>query len=55
MERDYARLFDQIRVILNHHDLMGLIADGCPEDEYEPEVERILPRLGSREQQPTSK
>jgi hypothetical protein len=47
MERDYAHLFEEIRAILNRHDLMGLIALGCPEDEYEPEVERILPQLRS--------
>lgn len=47
MERDYAQLFEQVRLILNRHDLMGLIALGCPDDEYEPEVGRILPRLRS--------
>ena len=45
MEGDYAQLFRDVRAIVNRHDLMGLIAMGCPEDEYEPEVERILPKL----------
>jgi hypothetical protein len=45
MKQEYRRLFDDVRSILNRYDLMRLIAMGCPEDEYEPEVERILPRL----------
>ena len=45
MGRDYTGLFGEVRAILNRHDLMRLIAIGCPEDEYEPEVEMILPRL----------
>jgi hypothetical protein len=44
-KRDYRRLFDEVRAILNRHDPMGLIAIGCPDDEYEPEVGTILPRL----------
>ena len=40
-----VKLFGAVRAILNRHDLMHLIAIGCPEDEYEPEVEMILPRL----------
>ena len=45
MKRDYARLFQEVRAILNRYDLMRLIDLGAPDDEYEPEVGRILPRL----------
>ena len=31
-----------IREILNKHDPMGLIAIGCPVNEYDPEVSRIV-------------
>jgi hypothetical protein len=44
-KRVYKRLFEDVRAILNRHDPMGLIAIGCPDDEYEPEVGTILPRL----------
>jgi hypothetical protein len=45
MKRDYATLFAEVRRILNRHDPVGLIRMGMPEDEYEPEVGTILPRL----------
>jgi hypothetical protein len=45
MKRDYATLFAEVRAILNRHDPVGLIRMGMPEDEYEPEVGTILPRL----------
>jgi hypothetical protein len=45
MKQEYRWLFEDVRSVLNRHDLMRLIAMGCPEDEYEPEVERILARL----------
>jgi hypothetical protein len=44
-KQGYKRLFGDVRAILNRHDPMGLIAHGFPEDEYEPEVGAILPRL----------
>ena len=43
----YKLMDVRFQAILNRHDLMRLIAMGCPEDEYEPEVERILPKLRS--------
>ena len=33
------------RTIINHHDPMNLIAAGCPEDEYDPELPAILQSL----------
>ena len=41
----YEALYAEVRAILNRHDPVYLIALGCPEDEYEPEVGTILPRL----------
>ena len=41
----YGNLFFEVRKILNEHDPVGLIAIGCPDDEYEPELGTILPRL----------
>jgi hypothetical protein len=40
-----AELFAQVTAILARHDLMDLVRIGAPEDEYEPEVGTILPRL----------
>ena len=47
MDPDYRQLFDGVREILNRHDLEGLIELGCPENEYDLEVERILPQLAT--------
>jgi hypothetical protein len=44
-KREYKRLFADVRAILNRHDPMALLAMGAPDDEYEPEVAAILPRL----------
>jgi hypothetical protein len=41
----YGALYLEVRGILNAHDPVGLISMGAPEDEYEPEVGTILPRL----------
>ena len=38
---DKARLTE----ILNRHDPMGMLAAGCPADEYWPEVDRIATDL----------
>jgi hypothetical protein len=43
----YKQLYEDARAILNRHDPMGLIAIGAPDDEYEPEVGTILPRMSS--------
>ncbi|ADQ78815.1 hypothetical protein Palpr_0659 [Paludibacter propionicigenes WB4] len=37
--------FTQLRTIINKHDPIGLISDGAPEDEYEPEVKTIIVQL----------
>jgi hypothetical protein len=39
-------LVAEVRSLLNWHDPVYLIAIGAPEDEYDPEVRTILPRLG---------
>lgn len=38
-------LLPEFTRILAEHDLEGLIKMGCPDDEYQPEAERILPKL----------
>jgi hypothetical protein len=45
LKRDYRGLFDAVSAALVAADPIGLIADGAPVDEYEPEVGTILPRL----------
>ena len=45
LKRQYQKLFNEVRAVLNRHDPWGLLADGAPQDEYEPEVGTILPRL----------
>lgn len=47
MDPDYRQLFDGVREILNRHDLEGLIELGCPHNEYDLEVEQILPQLAT--------
>lgn len=46
VKRVYGELFSELTAILYRHDLVGIIVlpDG-QEDEYEPEVGTILPRL----------
>lgn len=39
---EYRRLFKRVRTIINGCDPMGLIAAGCPADEYEQEVAWVL-------------
>jgi hypothetical protein len=34
--------FLEVRAVLNHEDPIGLIAIGAPDDEYDPEVRRIV-------------
>lgn len=41
----YKAQFARVREIVNRHDPIGLMACGCPEDEYDPEVVRIVPFL----------
>jgi|GEM_PF-3018775 len=42
MKQDWINEFDAICKILNEKDLMGLIAGGAPEDEYEIEALEIF-------------
>ncbi len=35
----------KLKKIVNKYDPIDLIKIGCPEDEYDPEIERILPLL----------
>jgi hypothetical protein len=37
--------YEIVRKCINELDPMGLIALGCPDDEYEPEILKILPRI----------
>jgi hypothetical protein len=46
---DQKLLHAKLTEILNRHDPIGLIALGAPKDEYEPEVETIVPRLSAAE------
>lgn len=41
----YKAQLARVREIVNRHDPIGLMACGCPEDEYDPEVTRIVPLL----------
>lgn len=38
-------LIEKISEIVNTHDPLYLLKMGCPSDEYNPEIERILPAL----------
>jgi len=42
---DYKKLFDQVKQGVNQADLMALLSMGAPDDEYEPEVVRIVAGL----------
>ena len=42
---DYENLYRGLTALLYRHDPMSLAAAGCPQDEYEPEVGTIIPRL----------
>ena len=41
----YGRLYSDVSRLLREADPLGLIAMGAPDDEYDPEVSTILPRL----------
>lgn len=45
LRREYPQLFADVTAILARHDPVYLVSTGAPEDEYEPEVGSILPRL----------
>ena len=44
-KKEFVELRETIETILRRHDPIGLIGMGAPEDEYDPEVGTILPRL----------
>ena len=45
LRKAYPTLFAELAAILARHDPVGLTAIGAPQDEYEPEVGTIIPRL----------
>jgi hypothetical protein len=47
LRAEYGELFDSTAALLFRHDPIGINFDGENTDEYEPEVETILPRLRS--------
>ena len=47
LKREHPRLFWELALALARRDPIGLVGVGAPDDEYEPEVGTILPRLGT--------
>jgi hypothetical protein len=45
LKAEYGSLYSHVSRLLRDADPIGLIAMGAPDDEYEPEVSTILPRL----------
>jgi hypothetical protein len=45
-EHPHQQLYNELLSLFARHDPIGLVKIGAPNDEYSPEVERILPRLG---------
>ena len=45
LERSHPQLYQDLIDLLARHDPIGLIAIGCPRDEYNPEASTILARL----------
>lgn len=45
LKSDHGRLYVAVAGALREADPLGLIAMGAPDDEYEPEVSTVLPRL----------
>ena len=41
-KRDYKRCFNLVMETINRHDPVGLMASGCPSDEYSLEVPGVL-------------
>lgn len=40
-----SALEEEVRRIVNKHDPIGLLKIGCPSDEYDPEIRKIMPLL----------
>ena len=47
LRAEYGELFDSVAALLFRHDPIGINFEGENTDEYDPEVETILPRLRS--------
>ena len=47
LRRTHVRPFAQLVRVLARQEPIGLVGMGAPDDEYEPEVGTILPRLGT--------
>jgi len=45
LQAAYGSLYTDVSHLLREADPLGLIAIGAPDDEYDPEVSTILPRL----------
>lgn len=45
-----SKLHDAVRQVVNAADPVGLIAIGCPEDEYEPEIRDFQKRIEAGEE-----
>lgn len=41
----HRQLYSELLSLFARHDPIGLVRIGAPDDEYSPEVKRILPRL----------
>jgi hypothetical protein len=48
-KREYARLVEAVSHAVDRADPIGLLAMGCPADEYAPEVGTSVPRLKAAE------
>jgi hypothetical protein len=48
VKKTYGDKFNDLRTIINKHDPIGLIANGAPDDEYEPEVKTIIVQLDNK-------
>ena len=45
LRQQFGSLYDQVMNLLRQHDPLSLLEAGVPNDEYEPELGTILPRL----------
>jgi hypothetical protein len=45
-EHPHQQLHSELLSLFARHDPVGLVKIGAPDDEYSPEVERILARMG---------
>ena len=45
MTRDYKKLFEQVKHLVNKADPLRLLQQGAPSDEYDQEIAKILAHL----------